>query len=126
MINKIIGETGVKIDIEEDGKVFIYSSDMEAAKKALTMIEEIAREIEVNQIYEGTVVRILNFGAFVDIGGGKEWLLHISKISKERVNKVEDVLQIGDRVKVKVIEIDDQDRINLSMKDVEDEKEEEA
>ena len=126
MINKIIGETGVKIDIEEDGKVFIYSSDMEAAKKALTMIEEIAREIEVNQIYEGTVVRILNFGAFVDIGGGKEGLLHISKISKERVNKVEDVLQIGDRVKVKVIEIDDQDRINLSMKDVEDEKEEEA
>ena len=99
---------------------------MEAAKKALTMIEEIAREIEVNQIYEGTVVRILNFGAFVDIGGGKEGLLHISKISKERVNKVEDVLQIGDRVKVKVIEIDDQDRINLSMKDVEDEKEEEA
>ena len=126
MINKIIGETGVKIDIEEDGKVFIYSSDMEAAKKALTMIEEIAREIEVNQIYEGTVVRILNFGAFVDIGGGREGLLHISKISKERVNKVEDVLQIGDRVKVKVIEIDDQDRINLSMKDVEDEKEEEA
>ena len=126
MINKIIGETGVKIDIEEDGKVFIYSSDMEAAKKALTMIEDIAREIELNQIYEGTVVRILNFGAFVDIGGGKEGLLHISKISKERVNKVEDVLQIGDRVKVKVIEIDDQDRINLSMKDVEDEKEEEA
>lgn len=124
MINKIIAETGVKIDIEEDGKVFIYSSDMEAAKRALAMIEEIAREIEVNQIYEGTVMRIMNFGAFVDIGGGKEGLVHISKISKERVNKVEDVLHVGDKVTVKVMEIDDQDRINLSMKDIETDNEE--
>ena len=124
MINKIIDETGVKIDIEEDGKVFIYSTEIESAKKALKMIEDIAKEIEVNAIYEGKVARIMNFGAFVDIGGGKEGLVHISKISKERVNKVEDVLHIGDTVTVKVIEIDDQGRVNLSMKDVETEKSE--
>jgi len=120
MINKIISETGVKIDIEEDGQVFIYSSDMDNAKKALKMVEDIAKDIEVGAIYEGTVVRIMAFGAFVDIGGGKEGLLHISKISKERVNKVEDVLHIGDVVTVKVCEIDDQSRINLSMKDLEE------
>lgn len=125
MINKIIDETGVKIDIEDDGQVFIYSTETENAQKALAMIEEIAREIEEGQIYEGTVVRIMNFGAFVDLGGGKEGLVHISKISKERIKKVEDVLHVGDKVKVKVIEIDDQDRINLSMKDVEEQQESE-
>ena len=126
MINKIIEETGVKVDIEEDGQVFIYSADINAGTKALEMIEDIAREIELNGIYVGKVVRITNFGAFVNIGGGKEGLLHISKISKDRVNKVEDVLHIGDEVTVKVIEIDDQNRINLSMKDVEEDKEEES
>ena len=113
VINKIIEETGVKIDIEEDGRVFIYSDDIEKARMALKKIEDIVREIEVGEFYEGTVARILPFGAFIDLGGGKEGLLHISKISKERIEKVEDVLQIGDRVIVKVIEIDSQGRINL-------------
>ncbi len=121
MINKIIAETGVKIDIEEDGRVFIYSSDTENAKKALEMINDIVREIEVDGIYEGTVTRIMPFGAFVDLGSGKEGLLHISKISKERVEKVEDVLKLNDKIKVKVYEIDEQGRINLTKKDIEEE-----
>ena len=119
MINKIIDATGVKIDIEEDGSVCVYSSDMEAAKKAMKMIETIAREIEVGVIYDGVVTKIMSFGAFVDIGGGKEGLLHISKISSKRVEKVEDVLSVGDEVTVKVYEIDNQGRINLTMKDLE-------
>lgn len=123
MINKIIDETGVKIDIEEDGKVFIYSQDEENSKKALKMVEDIAKDIEVGQVYEGTVARIMNFGAFIELGGGKEGLLHISKISKERIKNVEDVLKVGDVVKVKVIEIDDQGRINLSKKALEEDEE---
>ena len=123
MINKIIDETGVKIDIEEDGKVFIYSQDEENSKKALKMVEDIAKDIEVGQVYEGTVARIMNFGAFIELGGGKEGLLHISKISKERIKNVEDVLKVGDIVKVKVIEIDDQGRINLSKKAFEEDEE---
>ena len=119
MINKIIDATGVKIDIEEDGSVCVYSSDMEAAKKAMKMIETIAREIEVGGIYDGVITKIMSFGAFVDIGGGKEGLLHISKISSKRVEKVEDVLSVGDEVTVKVYEIDNQGRINLTMKDLE-------
>ena len=125
MINKIIEETGVKIDIEEDGQVFIYSTDNQKEEQALEMIEDIVREVEVGGIYYGEVVRIMNFGAFVDLGcGGKEGLLHISKISKERIKNVEDVLHVGDKVTVKVIEIDDQGRINLSMKDLTDKVEE--
>lgn len=120
MINKIIDETGVKIDIQEDGNVFIYSQDQESGNKALEMIDEIVREIEEGGIYNGKVTRIMNFGAFVAIGGGKEGLLHISKISKERVGKVEDVLHVGDEIKVKVYEIDNQGRINLTAKDVEE------
>ena len=120
MINKIIAETGVKIDIEEDGRVFIYSTDSEAGKKALAMVEEIVREIEVGGVYEGTVARIMPFGAFVDLGSSKEGLLHISKISKARIEKVEDVLKIGDSVTVKVSEIDDQGRINLITKELAD------
>ena len=124
MINKIIDETGVKIDIEEDGQVFIYSTDNEKAEQALEMVEDIAREIEVGGIYYGEVVRIMNFGAFVDLGcGGKEGLLHISKISKKRIKNVEDVLHVGDKVTVKVIDIDEQGRINLSMKDLAEDKE---
>ena len=119
VINKIIDETGVKIDIEEDGKVFIYSSDSEKAVEALDMIEDIVRDVEVGGIYYGEVTRIMPFGAFVDLGcGGKEGLLHISKISNERVKNVEDVLHVGDKVTVKVTDIDDQDRINLTMKDL--------
>ena len=114
-INKIIEETGVKIDIEEDGKVFIYSESQEKANKALEIIEDIVRDVEVGGIYLGKVTRIMNFGAFVDLGvAGKEGLLHISKISKERVNKVEDVLHVGDEIAVKVTEIDEQGRINLT------------
>ena len=120
MINKIIEETGVKIDIQEDGNVFIYSQDSESGNRALEMIDEIAREIEVGGIYKGKVTRIMSFGAFVDVGGGKEGLLHISKISKERVNKVEDVLKVGDEVRVKVYEIDDQGRINLTAKNIDE------
>ena len=126
MINKIIDETGVKIDIEDDGSVCVYSNDTESAKKAMKMIETIAREIEVGGIYDGTVTRIMSFGAFVDIGGGKEGLLHISKISSKRVEKVEDVLSVGDEVTVKVYEIDNQGRINLTMKDLEAGNKEEA
>ena len=119
MINKIIDETGVKIDIEEDGRVCVYSNDTESGKKAMGMIENIAREIEVNGIYDGIITKIMSFGAFVDIGGGKEGLLHISKISSKRVEKVEDVLSVGDEVTVKVSDIDNQGRINLTMKDLE-------
>ena len=118
VINKIIEETGVKIDIEEDGTVFIYSDDLNSAKAAQRIIEEITREIEVGGIYTGKVVRITTFGAFIDLGGEKEGLLHISKISKERINKVEDVLKLNDEVTVKVYEIDDQGRINLTRKDL--------
>jgi len=124
MINKIIDATGVKIDIEEDGRVCIYTDDAENGKKALKMIEDIAKDIEVGAIYDGVVTRIMNFGAFVDIGGGREGLLHISKISSKRVEKVEDVLAVGDEIRVKVYEIDNQGRINLSMKDLEEHKEE--
>ena len=119
VINKIIEETGVKIDIEEDGKVFIYSSDSEKAVEALDMIEDIVRDVEVGGIYYGEVTKIMPFGAFVDLGcGGKEGLVHISKISNERIKNVEDVLHIGQKVTVKVTDIDDQDRINLTMKDL--------
>ena len=118
VINKIIDETGVKIDIQEDGKVFIYSENTAKANEALRMIENIVREIEVGEIYEGTVVRLMPFGAFMDLGGGKEGLLHISKISKERVEKIEDAVKIGDKFLVKVLDIDNQGRINLSKKDL--------
>ena len=117
MINKIIDETGVKIDIEEDGQVFIYSQDNEMANKALEMIEDIVREVEVGGIYLGTVTKLMAFGAFIDLGfGDKEGLLHISKISNERIKNIEDVFKVGDKVTVKVTDIDDQGRINLTAK----------
>ena len=116
MINKIIEETGVKIDIEDDGRVFIYSTDTQNAQKAMNMILDVAKVIEVGQIYEGTVTRIMPFGAFIDLGGGNEGLLHISKISHHRVDKVEDVLKLGDIIDVKVTEIDNKGRINVSAK----------
>ena len=125
MINKIIDETGVKIDIEEDGTVFIYTSENTDGNRALEMIEEIAREIEVGKIYKGKVTKIMTFGAFVAIGGGKEGLVHKSKITKERVEKVEDFLKVGQEVMVKVTDIDDQDRVNLTMRFGEEEEKKE-
>ncbi|WP_207707272.1 polyribonucleotide nucleotidyltransferase [Crassaminicella thermophila] len=117
-ISKIIDETNVKIDIEDDGRVFITAANVEEGSKALKMIEGIVKEAEVGEIYMGRVVKILNFGAFVEILPGKEGLLHISQIAKEKIGKVEDVLKVGDEVLVKVIEIDKQGRINLSRKAV--------
>ena len=113
VINKIIEETGVKIDISEDGNVVVYSIDKAQAEKAMDIIEKIVREIEVGEYYDGIVTKIMPFGAFIDLGGGKEGLLHISKISKERVEKVEDVLSVGDRIIVKVLDIDNQGKISL-------------
>ena len=118
-INKIIEETGVKIDIEEDGSVYIYSDDISKAVDAQGMIEDIVREIEVGGIYTGKVVKINDkLGAFISLGAGKEGLLHISKIAQERVNRVEDYMKVGDEVTVKCIAIDEQGRINLSRKDL--------
>lgn len=118
VINKIIDETGVKIDIQEDGRVFISSTESEGARRAKEIIENITRDIEVGGIYTGKVTRITTFGAFIELAENKEGLLHISKISNERVNKVEDVFKVGDEVTVKVYEIDDQGRINLTRKDL--------
>ncbi|UUZ85970.1 polyribonucleotide nucleotidyltransferase [Paenibacillus sp. P26] len=118
IINKIIEETGVKIDIEQDGRVFIASSNQEMNEKARQIIEGIVREVVVGEIYLGTVKRIEKFGAFVEILPGKEGLVHISQLSTERVGKVEDVVKIGDSITVKVTEIDNQGRVNLSRKAV--------
>ncbi len=120
MINKIIADTGVKIDIEDDGRVAIATPDEEAASKARRIIEGIAKDVEAGEVYEGKVVRILStMGAFIELLPGKDGLLHISKLSNERVEKVEDVLSIGDTVEVKVAEIDSQGRINLIRNDME-------
>ncbi|SDW26378.1 polyribonucleotide nucleotidyltransferase [Paenibacillus sp. CF384] len=118
IINKIIDETGVKIDIEQDGTVFIASSNAEANERAKQIIEGIVREVVVGEVYLGTVKRIEKFGCFVEILPNKDGLVHISQISTERVAKVEDVLKIGDQITVKVTEIDQQGRINLSRKAV--------
>ena len=117
-INKIIAETGVTIDIEDDGKVYICTPDQEAADQARKMIEGIVKEIEVGEVYLGKVVRIMPFGAFVELLPGKDGMVHISKLARERVEKVEDVVNIGDDILVKVIEIDDKGRINLTRKDL--------
>ena len=115
-INSIIDETGVKIDIDQEGHVSIASTDTAMIQRAKEIIEDLTREIEVGQVYEGTVRRIEKFGAFVEIAKGKDGLVHISELAHERVGKVEDVLALGDKVTVKVIEIDGQGRINLSRK----------
>ncbi len=117
-INQIIEETGVKIDIEQDGTVFIASTDQEMNEKAKKIIEDLVREVEVGQIYLGTVKRIEKFGAFVELFKGKDGLVHISQLQDKRTNKVEDVVSIGDKIMVKVKEIDQQGRVNLSRKDV--------
>ena len=119
-INRIVDETGVKIDISEEdpGLISIYSPDMEGAEAARKEIELLTKDVEVGETYEGKVMRIMPFGAFIEILPGKEGLLHISKMAKERVEKVEDVMNIGDVVTVKVTEIDSQNRINLSRKEL--------
>lgn len=118
VINKIIEETGVKIDIEQDGRVFIASVNHEANLRAKQIIEDLVREVAVGQIYLGTVKRVEKYGAFIELFAGKEGLCHISQLAEERVAKTEDVVSIGDKVQVKVTEIDDQGRINLSRKAV--------
>lgn len=117
-INKIIEETGVKIDIEQDGTIFISSVNEEMNQKAKKIIEDIVREVEVGQVYLGKVKRIEKFGAFVELFSGKDGLVHISELAEERVGKVEDVVSIGDEILVKVTEIDKQGRVNLSRKAV--------
>lgn len=115
-IKKIIELTGVQIDVEEDGTVSVLSNDAQAADQAVQMIQDIVKDPEVGEIYTGKVVRIMDFGAFVNILPGKDGLVHISQLDKKRVNKVEDVVKVGDEVTVKVIEIDRMGRINLSRK----------
>ncbi|WP_243289831.1 polyribonucleotide nucleotidyltransferase [Bacillus sp. FJAT-47783] len=117
-INKIIEETGVKIDIEQDGTIFISSVDEKMNQKAKKIIEDLVREVEVGQMYLGKVKRIEKFGAFVELFSGKDGLVHISELAEERVGKVEDVVSIGDEILVKVTEIDKQGRVNLSRKAV--------
>jgi len=114
-VNKIVEETGVKIDISDDnvGQITIYSADIESAKEAKKRIDLIVKDVEVGETYLGEVKRIMNFGAFIEVLPGKEGLLHISKMSNHRIDRVEDVMNVGDKVVVKVAEIDNQDRINL-------------
>ncbi|RHW39596.1 polyribonucleotide nucleotidyltransferase [Lysinibacillus yapensis] len=125
-INKIIDETGVKIDTEQDGTIYISSANEEMNKRAKEIIESIVREAKVGEYYMATVKRIEKFGAFCEIFPGKDGLLHISEIQEERTNKVEDVLKLGDQLMVKVIEIDNQGRVNLSRKVVIKEEKERA
>jgi polyribonucleotide nucleotidyltransferase len=117
-INEIIDATGVKLDIEQDGTVFIGSSDASMIEKAKGLIEDIVREAKVGEVYMATVKRIEKFGAFVEIFPGKDALVHISQLTQERVNKVEDVVKMGDQFLVKVTEIDRQGRVNASRKDL--------
>ena len=117
VIRGIIEETGTKIDIEDDGTVYIASVEAAGANRAIEIITSLTKEPEVGEVYRGKVTRLMNFGAFVEILPGKEGLVHISKLAKERVEKVEDVVNVGDEIMVKVIEIDKQGRINLSRKD---------
>jgi len=117
VINKIIADTGAQIDINDDGRIFISTPDAEKAQRALAIINGIVNDPEVGQVFDGTVTRLMAFGAFVEFLPGKEGLVHISKMGWNRVDKVEDVVKEGDKVKVKVVEVDSQGRINLSMRD---------
>ena len=114
-INKIIDETGVKIDIEDDGRVMIASSDEEKALKAKQIIEEIVFEPELGERYTGTVVRIMQFGAFVELTPNVDGMIHISKLTNKRVERVEDIVNVGDRVEVEVIKIDEKGRVDLKL-----------
>ena len=122
MINKIIDETGVKIDIDDNGQVFIATHDIEMAEKAKKIILGIVEDVEIGDVYDAKVVRIMNFGAFVEFGGNKEGMIHISKLSNKRVARVEDVVNVGDTVEVEVIKIDDKGRIDLKRIIPKDEK----
>ncbi len=118
VVNKIIEETGVKIDLEDDGNVYIATADEDAARKARRIIEGIAKDVEVGEVYTGKVVRMMNFGVFVELLPGKDGMVHISKLSDHRVEKCEDVVKIGDELEVRVTEIDAQGRINLVRNDI--------
>jgi polyribonucleotide nucleotidyltransferase len=115
-INKIIAETGVEIDIQDSGLVMIASTDSEGSERAIEIIRGLTEDPEVGHVYTGRVVKIMEFGAFVNILPGKDGLVHISQLSDQRVAKVEDVVHVGDEVRVKLTEIDPQGRLNLSMK----------
>ena len=117
VIQKICAECNVKIDIEDDGHVFVSSIDIDDARRAINVIETIVNDPEIGAIYKGVVTRLMNFGAFVEIAPGKEGLVHISKLDERRVEKVEDVVAPGDEILVMVTEIDQQGRINLSRRD---------
>ena len=116
IINEIIDQTGVEIDIEDDGSVFITSPDQQSAQKAQQWIDNLTHEVVAGEMFQARITRLMNFGAFAEILPGQEGLIHISQFSQDRVNKIEDVVKIGDIVPVKVIEIDNQGRINLSAK----------
>ena len=118
VIRALSDETGVKIDIDDDGTIKIASTDNAAAQEAIRRIEQITADVEVDSVYDGKVVRLMDFGAFVNILPGRDGLVHISQISNERVNQVSDFLKEGDHVKVKVLEVDKQGRVRLSMKAV--------
>lgn len=115
VINQIIAETGVKIDIEDEGDVFVSSTNKDMMEKAKSMILAIATDFELNCEYDGVVVRTTQFGAFVEVAPGKEGMIHISKLSKDRVEKVEDVVKVGDKVKVKTIKIDERGRVDMKL-----------
>jgi len=117
-IQGISKECGVEVNIDDEGIITITAPNQENGKKAVDWIKKLTYEPKVGDVFEGKVVRIMDFGAFVEIAPGKDGLVHISKLKKERVNRVEDVVKLGDTVKVKLMEIDDQGRYNLSMKDV--------
>lgn len=123
VINKIIADTGAQIDINDDGRIFISTPDADKAQRALAIINGIVNDPEVGQVFDGVVTRLMAFGAFVEFLPGKEGLVHISKMGWNRVDKVEDVVKEGDKVKVKVLEVDSQGRINLSMRDCEEKPE---
>ncbi|MBQ3441961.1 MAG: S1 RNA-binding domain-containing protein, partial [Selenomonadaceae bacterium] len=114
IINRIIEETGVDIDINDDGNVFVTSRSVEGIDRAIEIIEQIVREVKVGDVYEGPVTRIMPTGAFVEISFGKEAMCHISQLSDKRIPTVEDAVKVGDRLKVKITEIDDKGRINAS------------
>jgi polyribonucleotide nucleotidyltransferase len=114
VIRKIIEETGVEIDVEDDGKVYIASADQDGARKAIDWIKGLTDEVEVGRIYKGKVVRIMSFGAFVEVLPNQDGLVHISKLTDHRVERVEEVVNVGDEIAVKATEIDSQGRLNLS------------
>ena len=114
MIRKITEETGAQIDVEDDGRVFIAAVDQEGGQKAIAWIKSLTDEVDVGKIYKGKVVRIMPFGAFVEVLPGQDGLVHISKLTDHRVERVEEVANIGDEIMVKAVEIDSQGRLNLS------------